>query len=164
MVMVVVVLGILASMALPSFLNMLRNSEVRNAAESLRNGLQRARAEAVSRNANVQFVLGTGTSWTVDYVTKPNVSDPVLDSRSGSEGSSKVTVTAKAADGTTDATTVTFNSLGQIVANATPPTLAQIDLDAAGSTRPLGVVIGAGGNARVCYQSATASHMRPCLP
>ena len=50
LVVVVVVLGILSGLALPSFFQMLRNSEIRTAAESVSNGLQRARAEAVTRN------------------------------------------------------------------------------------------------------------------
>lgn len=162
LVVVVVVIGILTSLALPTFLQMLRNSEIRTAAESIRNGLQRARAEAVTRNANVSFVLASGTSWSVV------VGGATLESRSGDEGSKTVTATARAADGTTDATTITFNNLGQVVANPPPPTpnptLAQIDLDAAGSGRPLGVVIPAGGNARVCYQAAGTSHPRACLP
>jgi len=66
-----VVLGVLVGLGMPSFIQMLRNAETRAAAESVANGMQRARAEAVSRNAKMQFVLGSGTSWTVDYVTKP---------------------------------------------------------------------------------------------
>ncbi len=166
LVVVVVILGILTSLALPSFLQMLRTGEIRNAAESVVNGMQRARAEAVARNANVQFVLGTGTSWTVDYVIKPVVTDPSLDSRNSSEGSRNVTVTAVASDFTA-ATTVTFNNVGQVVANATPPnpnpTLAQVDLQAVGSNRNLRVTIAAGGNAKMCDPTmASGSNARAC--
>ena len=77
----------------PSFQQMLRNSEIRVAAESVANGLQRARAEAVSRNAKVQFVLGAGTSWTVDYVPR-RIPTPPLDSRASTEGSANATITA----------------------------------------------------------------------
>ena len=167
LVVVVVILGILTSLALPSFLQMLRTGEIRNAAESVVNGMQRARAEAVARNANVQFVLGTGTSWTVDYVIKPVVTDPSLDSRNSSEGSRNVTVTAVASDLITAATTVTFNNVGQVVANATPPnpnpTLAQVDLQAVGSNRNMRVTIAAGGNAKMCDPTmATGSNARAC--
>ena len=83
----VAVLGILVTVGMPSFTQMLRNSEVRGAAESIANGLQRARAEAVARNANVQFVLaGTRDFLDVDYVTKPVPTDPPIDHGSAPKG------------------------------------------------------------------------------
>lgn len=156
----IVVMAILSTIAMPSFVQMLRNSEVRNAAESLVNGMQRARADAVSRNANVQFVLGAGTSWTVDYVVKPVLTDPPLDSRSGNEGSANVTITILPAV----ATTVTYNNVGQVIANADASvTLTRVDVNATGSTRNLRVTIGAGGNAKVCDPSlAAGSSPRAC--
>jgi type IV fimbrial biogenesis protein FimT len=160
----IVVLGILVSLGMPSFREMLRNAEIRAAAESVTNGLQRARAEAVARNANVKFVLGTGSSWTVDYVVKPVSTDPAIDTRAGSEGSANVTVTALAADASTAATTATFNNLGQLVANAdASATLARVDFASVGSTQSLRVTIGAGGNAKACDPSLIAgSSPRAC--
>ena len=160
----VVVVAILAGLGMPSFVQMLRNAEIRNAAESVANGMQRARAEAVARNAKVQFVLGTGTSWTVDYEVKPVSTAPPLDSRSGSEGSKDVTRTAVAADLTTAATTVTFNNLGQVVANAdSSVTLVRVDLVAVSGNQNLRVTLGAGGNAKMCDPSlATGSSPRAC--
>jgi type IV fimbrial biogenesis protein FimT len=152
-----VVLAILVSLGLPSFLQTLRNAEIRAAAESIVNGLQRARAEGVTRNANVEFVLGAGTSWTVDYAVKPVPGAPALDTRSSSEGSKNVTITAVASDLVTPATKVTFNNLGQIVANAgspAPPTLARVDFLATGGNATLRVTLGVGGNAKVCDPTA----------
>jgi type IV fimbrial biogenesis protein FimT len=144
-------------MALPSFLQMLRNSEIRNAAESIANGLQKARAEAVTRNNNVSFTLGSGTSWTVAFVPDGST----VESQSGKEGSASVTATAVAADGTTAATAVTFNNLGQVVPNAA--NLARVDLAASGGSKNLRVTVGAGGNAKVCDPSLTAgSSPRAC--
>jgi prepilin-type N-terminal cleavage/methylation domain-containing protein len=54
-----VIVGLLLVMALPGFGTWLQNSQIRNAAESLQNGLQLTRAEAVRRNTRVQFVLGS---------------------------------------------------------------------------------------------------------
>jgi len=156
LVVVVVVLGILSGLALPSFFQMLRNSEIRTAAESVSNGLQRARAEAVTRNSNVIFTLGTGSSWTITLTDAT-----VVENRVAAEGSANVTVTAKAADGTTAATTITFNNLGQAVANVA--NLARVDLTSAGGTKDLRVTIGAGGNAKVCDPSlASGSSPRAC--
>lgn len=162
----IVVLSILVGVGMPSFVQMLRNAEIRTAGEALVNGLQRARAEAVSRNASVKFVLGAGTatSYTVDYVTKPVPSDPAIDSRSSTEGSTNVTRNALASDGTTAATTITFNNLGQVIANADASvTLSRIDITATSGNQNLRVVIGAGGGARVCDPNlATGSSVRAC--
>jgi type IV fimbrial biogenesis protein FimT len=161
----VAVLAALITVGLPSFTQMLRNYEVRVAAESVSNGLQRARAEAVARNSSVQFALGSGTSWTVDYVTKPVPTDPPLDARSSAEGSANVARAAVAVDLTTAATTITFNNLGQVIANAdASPALAQVTFNstAAGGNQTLRVTVGAGGNARVCDPSLPSTNLRYC--
>ena len=159
------VLGVLTVVGLPAFRQMLQNYQVRVAAESVANGLQRARAEAVARNAAVQFFLGAGTSWTVDYVTKPVPTDPPLDSRSSAEGSANVALAAVAADLATAATTITFNNLGQVIANVpASPALGRVTFNAAatGGNQTLRVTIGAGGNARVCDPSLPPANVRYC--
>lgn len=157
----VVIVGILAALAMPSLQQMLRNSEVRNAAESITNGLQRARAEAVSRNTNVQFVLGVDGTWAVDYVVKPNPAAPPIDSQSGEEGSPNVTLVAVATDLATPADTVTFNNLGQIQDPGTA--ISQVDIAAPGATQNLRVTLGVGGGARMCDPSlAPGSSPRAC--
>ena len=163
MMVTVVILAVLVMMGLPSFQQTLRNYQVRAAAESVSAGLQRARAEAVARNASVQFVLGSGTSWTVDYVTKPVPTDPPLDSRSSSEGSANATLTAVASDLSTAATTITFNNLGQVIANVpASPSLSRVTFAATGGSENLQVRIGAGGNARVCDPSLPSTNVRSC--
>jgi type IV fimbrial biogenesis protein FimT len=158
----IAVLGVVVAAGMPSFTQMLRNSEVRNVSNSIANGLQRARAEAVARNASVQFVLGTGTSWTVDYVTKPVPTDPPLDSRSSSEGSSHASLTAVAADLVTPATTITFNNLG-LVTSPAATTLARVTVTVTGGNQTNRVVIGTGGNASVCDPSLVhGSSPRAC--
>ncbi len=154
----IAIVAILAMFAMPSFQDMLRNAEIRNAAESITNGLQRARAEAVARNTNVQFILGTGSSWVVSVVSAPN---PPIDSRSSNEGSRSVTVNAWATDLTTPATTVTFSNLGVVVPNVA--SLTQVELAAVGGSQNLQVTIGAGGNARMCDPNlASGSSPRAC--
>ena len=159
----IAVLGILTAIGMPSFLQMMRNRQIQNGAETLVNGIQRARAEAVARNANVQFVLGAGASWTVDYVTKPVAADPVLDQRNSAEGAADVTLTALASDGATAATRITFNSVGQVVSNANGSlALARVDIASTGGTS-LRVTVGAGGNARTCDPAlAAGSSLRAC--
>lgn len=165
MMITVAILAILTVLGLPSFRQLLQNYQVRVAAESVANGLQRARAEAVARNAQVRFVLGAGTSWTVDYVTKPVPTDPPIDSRSSAEGSPNVTIVAVAADLVTAATAITFNNLGQVTANSpASQTLAQatFNANATGGNQTLRVAIGAGGNARVCDPSLPITNLRYC--
>jgi type IV fimbrial biogenesis protein FimT len=153
------VLAVITAWGLPSFLQMLRNYQIRVAAESVANGLQRARAEAVSRNASMQFVLNTNTSWTVDYVSKPVVTDPPIDSRSNQEGSQNASVTFTP----TAASIVTFNNLGQVIVNAdTSATLTQVDFTATQGNQNLRVTVGAGGNARVCDPSLPSTNVRAC--
>jgi type IV fimbrial biogenesis protein FimT len=134
----VAVMAILVTLAVPNFRTWFQNAQIRNAAESITNGLQRARAEAVARNTSVQFVLGTGSSWTVSVVGDGTQ----IDHRDSAEGSSNVTVTVVPGG----ATTVTFNNLGQVT-DVAP--IAQVDLAAAGGS-PLLVTLGVGGNAKMC--------------
>ena len=161
----VAVFATLITVGLPSFRQMLQNYQVRVAAESVANGLQRARAEAVARNAPVFFALASSSSstWTVDYVTKPVSTDPPIDSRSSAEGSANVAVTAVASDLSTAATSITFNNLGQVTSPAAT-TLARVTFNASatGGNQTLRVVIGAGGNAKVCDPSLPTTNLRYC--
>jgi type IV fimbrial biogenesis protein FimT len=65
----VVIVGVLATIALPSFNEFIQRSNLKSSAESVLNALQLARAEAVRRNEQMTFTLGTGsgpTSWEVN--------------------------------------------------------------------------------------------------
>lgn len=152
----ITILAILLGVAMPSFQAWLRNTQIRNAAESVTNGLQRARAEAVLRNTNIAFALGTDSSWTVSVVTPASV----IESRPSTEGSNNVTRTVLPAG----ATTITFNNFGGVVANAdASATLTQVDLAAVGGSQNLRVTIGVGGNARMCDPNlASGSSPRAC--
>lgn len=155
----IAVMTILLAIALPSFRSMIQNSKIRNAAESVANGLQKARAEAVARNTNVTFVLGadaagTYTSWTVNVVSTATV----IESRGSNEGSESVTRTVSPAN----ATTVTFNSLGGIVVNADGSAqLAEVKFSAINGSKDLGITIGAGGNTRMCDTTLSLSDSNP---
>lgn len=170
----IAVLTILLSVAMPNFQTWILNSQIRNAAESIQNGLQRARAEAVARNTNVEFKLlgndascfdsatlisSTCSSWEVKL---PGSS--VIDSRSASEGSKQVKRTVTPAG----ATTATFNNVGLLTANAdATATLTQIELDstklAPADSRELRVMIASpGGNVRMCDPRAPANTLSAC--
>ena len=143
------IIAILMALAMPSFQSWIRDIQIRNAAEAITSGLQRARAEAVARNTSVAFALGTDSSWTVSVVTPA----ATIESRSSNEGSKDTTRTVLPAG----ATTVTFNNLGAIVANnGGSASLTQVDLTAVGASRNLRVTIGVGGNAKMCDPSLAA--------
>lgn len=144
----IVIMAILLAIALPSFKTWMLNTQIRTATESIQNGLQLARAEAVRRNERVKFVLGAASSWAVS-----TDAGTAIQSRTSSEGSSSVTVTVTPLN----ATTATFNALGRIVANTdTTSSLTQIDLGVPTSILPanlsqsLSIMITSGGQVRSC--------------
>ncbi|MDP2144992.1 MAG: GspH/FimT family pseudopilin [Gallionella sp.] len=154
----IAILAILLGLAVPSFQTWLQNSQIRNAAEAVLNGLQRARAEAVARNTNVEFVLGTGSSWVVQLADGTDI-----ETRSANEGSRNVTATVTPAG----ATTVTFNNFGGLGLNADASApFTQVELDSsvltAAESQELRVTIGLGGNARMCDPNAPAGSPRAC--
>ena len=164
---VVSVLGILTALAMPNYRIWIENTRIRNAAESIQTGLQKARLEAIKHNAPVRFVLGANSAWTVGCVTpvldinNDGVDDcpATIESRAASEGSSaniSVTVTPNGA------TTSIFNNLGTV---ATP---VRFDVDSAtltaAASRDLRINIGVGGISRMCdpYSGLAAADPRRC--
>lgn len=61
----VVLVALLTSLAPPSAIGWLEQGRVRAAAELIHAGIQLARAEAITRNSRVQFLLNVDTSWAV---------------------------------------------------------------------------------------------------
>lgn len=156
----VVVLAVLMSLAAPSFREFVVRGQIRTATESVENGLQVARAEAVHRNARIRFVISSQTgqsSWTV---SEDSTGNAIQLSRAGGEGSASVTITSTPAD----ATTVTFNSFGRVVANSDASTrMTQLDLtipDApSGSLRR--ITISPGGAIRLCNPDSNLASTDP---
>jgi type IV fimbrial biogenesis protein FimT len=170
----VAVLSILVSLAAPGMKIWLQNAQIRNAAESVQNGMQRARAEAVARNMNVEFVLSgtdanckaanTCSSW----VVREAVGHASIESRNSGEGSADITRSVLDAG----ATTVTFNNFGGRVSNADgSAAISSITFDSdpaimpASDSRELRITIGAsgvGGTVRMCDPSLPSSNPRGC--
>jgi hypothetical protein len=73
-------------------------------------------------------------------------------------------LTAVAADLATAATTITFNQLGQVVANSpVSPSLSQVTFAVTGGNQTLLVKVGTGGNSKVCDPSLPVTNFRSCL-
>lgn len=159
---VVALIGILAVFAIPSYTQMIQNARIRTVAESIQNGLQKARAMAVTNNAPVRFVLvGDNSAWTVGCVTATTTCPAIIEEHKASEGASAATTITR---DPVAATTLTYTNLGSRSANAGE--LLRINIDSSALTsedsRDLSVVIGTGGGVRMCDPNLPSSDLRAC--
>lgn len=161
LVVTVVVLMTVSVFAIPAFQASIGNSQIRTVTESIKNGLQQARVEAIKRNARIRFTLQANGAWQLGCV--PALDAPVaaaapacpaiISQKSASEGSSaNITIVA-------DNPSVVFTGFG-----ARDPAVAnglsrvdvsnnQVDQD---ELRALRIILAAGGHARVCDPAVTA--------
>lgn len=172
MVVALAVIGILMASIMPSVSEWMTNSKVRMAADSIQSGLQAARGEAVKRNRSITLwlvtlsdnkvmddsckVSATGASWVVS-VNSPDgkcsaaastTTDPmVVQSHPSGEGSAGVTASATAADGSTAASSVTFNGFGQVTGASQ---IGKIDVTAPNATRSLRLIVSTSGSVLMC--------------
>lgn len=163
LVVAMVVLGVLMSMAIPSFQSWIQNTQLRTASESVLAGLQLARAEAVRRNTRVQFTLA-GVSfqdWTVGCATvvgdanADGVDDcpAVIQSRTAAEGTANVTVAV-------DNATITFAGLGRADLAMTADITNPVGGNCAaigGPMRCSRIMVSTGGQIRMCDPAITIS-------
>ena len=159
---VVAVIGVLGALAIPSYQQWLANSRIRNAAESIQNGLQKARALAVTNNAPVRFVLvGNNSAWAIGCVTVSSTCLAVIEDHQANDGASNTTTVTKTPS---TATTLTYTNLGSRSANAGELLSVDIDSSAISTTdsRELRVVIGTGGSVRMCDPNLPSTDLRAC--
>jgi type IV fimbrial biogenesis protein FimT len=166
-----VILAILVILGFPSYEQWIRNTRIRNAAESIQNGLRLARNEASQRGTNVRFQLtGANTAdWTVCQLPTANAAATNCTAGTiiqtfpaqGGAGSVVVTVSTDPATilnnaafnvtvsgGTPNG--VTFTSLGRPAASGAS-SVVRIDTTAtAANSRRLVTSISAGGAIHMC--------------
>lgn len=156
------VAAVLIVAALPSYTAWIQNSQIRTAAESVLNGMQLARGEAVRRNDNVQLALGVQSSWTVSAPNPPppTPAPEVIQVRDFGAGSRNVTVTPTPVG----ATIITFGPLGTVVANANASaSITQLNFGVPAAilsstvSRDLRITVSAGGNVRMCDPKVTVT-------
>ncbi len=161
LIVVIAIITILAEIAAPSYLAWIQNTKIRTAAESIQNGLQKARSEALLRNTRVQFMLDdTQSSWHVECVdsTKcPDLPGGQVEARSSKDGSANdISIAAGGA------TTVIFNNFGV----KSGGDLVQVVVDStvlnANDSRDLRIDIGGNGVVRMCDPNTGASDPRKC--
>lgn len=174
----IAVFGILVVLGAPSFSTWLQSSQVRTAAESIVNGLQMARAEAVRRNTPVRFSL-TSASGLVDWEicasnNAPCPASDLIQQRSNTEGSVNARVGVyEDGDGNNASnystvvpagnempTHVLFNSLGRTVNDGSGDDTVRIDVTNArnANARRMVITISIGGQVRMCDPALTATN------
>ena len=162
---VVAILGLLIVMALPAVGEWLKNTQIRTAAESLQNGLQQARNEAVRRNLPVEFRMLAGSSWEV-RLADTTVVDRLLATRASAEGSADVVLSQDPAG----AMIVAFDGMGRRMltnvdgSNVLTGICADLPATvlATAKTRDLQVNISLSGQIRMCDPKVGASDSRHC--
>jgi type IV fimbrial biogenesis protein FimT len=176
----ITIAALLLTLAIPEFRTAMQNRQIRTAAEAIQNGLQLARTEALRRNRQVQFVLGTGNSWTVGC----NPSDMTLDNglpicpdtiqarpQQDSSANAQVASQQVAAGGAVVAPSnvVAFTPLGRttlpagasnqfLVTNPSGGTCAGVG----GEMRCLNIAVTANGQVRMCDPAVAAGDLRAC--
>lgn len=165
LMMTMVILGLLMMIGVPQFRVWMQNVQIRTAAESVLNGMQTARNEAIRRNEAVQIKLTTGSGWIINTKADPDADPPVM-KRAHEEGSdnASLTVTPGGAD------TVTFTALGRVDTTNQDGSaiMNSIVFDntnmPAAESRELRIVIPTGGGIKLCDPQAPASDPRSCPP
>lgn len=172
----ITILGVLLVLGLPEAFTWMQNSRIRTAAQSISSGLQLARAEAVRRNAQVEFVPtndspvaasmatlvpnNSGSNWVVRVYQAPNPYTAADFIQGGAEASPNVTISVGVPN-------VVYSTLGRVALNPTTVIVANPKGGAcipAGPMRCLFVTIQAGGQIRVCDPSipTSAGDTRSC--
>lgn len=165
MMIAITVIALLLGFGMPSYSTWIQNSQIRTATESIQNGLQLARAEAVRRNTPVQLAFDAlpASTWTITVVN----GGEQVQRRLAGDGSlnATVSVTSGAITTSAGAFSLAFNGLGRMTA---PAAAAAINVDvptailAADKSRDLRIAVGLGGDVRMCDPNVTAGDSRAC--
>nr|WP_301334587.1 GspH/FimT family pseudopilin [Variovorax dokdonensis] len=177
------VLGILMFAAMPMIGNWMANARIRSATQSLQNGLETARNEAVRRNESVTFwmidltdpsALGDGctlSSTSPSWIVSINAptghcgDDPSTTSSprivqgraAGADATSQLAVKALQVDGEKSANSITFNGFGRPV---DPASLARIDVTGVSESTnyvALRLMVSNAGQVRMCDPRVTTA-------
>jgi len=178
-------IGMTLAVGIPNFARYMQNTQNRTAAESILNGLQLARSEAVKRSTQVRFELTDATgkvAWNVGCLTVTDDCPANIGEYNGLEGNrnSRVGVSTAAVaspppanqyavalepgaemDGATPAG-VTFNSMGRVIGAA----ITRIDVVALeqAEVKRYVLTIAPGGQIRMCDPTlAYANSPQGCI-
>jgi type IV fimbrial biogenesis protein FimT len=166
MMVTITLMSVLTMLAMPSFTTWIANNKVRTVSDSLQNGLRFAQSEALRRSRPIVFSLtnstapqtsltaaANGSNWSIN-VSKSNLDANNVFMQAGvlPDVAASVQIAGPAA--------VCFNSMGRLVANTdtgvsgascdTASTVFIYDITLTGADRPLRVLVGLGGQVRMC--------------
>lgn len=187
----VAILGILLALGASSFRVWISNMRIRTAAESIQNGLQLARGEAVRRNALIRFQLTDGiapgcalsttaSNWVVSFddpAAAGSCAGPFLNeafpvSDTVNNPAPRIIQVRSAAEGSRDVlvaadqSTFIFNGLGRITpVPATNPVTINVSKPNAGDCtqlRCLRITVTVGGQIRMCDPNRPAGDPQRC--
>ena len=153
LVVTIAVLVAVSTIAIPAFQSSIGNAQIRTVTESIRNGLQQARAEAIKRNARVRFTLQADSAWQIGCVTVTVTCPALITQKKAVEGSSS-NISAIA-----DNNTAVFGSFGTrdpAIADALTVVNVTHSQVVSDQRKALRVMLNAGGNVKVCDPSVTA--------
>lgn len=180
-----VIIGILLALAAPSYSAWIQNTKIRTTAESILNGLQMARGEAVRRNTRIQFSLTndltvtcalstTGVNWIVSFDNPAGLCNSAMLNEAADAGdlvaspAPRIIQIKPAAEGSVgiavaaDQSSIIFNGLGRIV----PVPAATININVSNPTAGTCAALGGGGGPMRCMRVAvsTGGQVRMCDP
>ncbi len=179
--------AILLFTVMPDVTAMVANNRIRAAAESYMQGLQRARNDALRTNQNVTFWLTTPNAsgvldntcalsssargWVVSVANPTSqcaaasgASAPQISERAvGGATGGNVVVLAVQSDGSTAATSATFDGFGRVSGASQLQTVCLRNATAGNNFRPLRIEVLPGGVIRLCEPRVTnANDPRIC--
>jgi type IV fimbrial biogenesis protein FimT len=165
------VLGIVVAIAIPNLSSWMQNVQVRTAAESLLNGVQIAKGEAIRRNSQAKFSM-TSTSgvadWSVIFVQDGSTVQSwkgaqAKNARVGASAAATQNYATALAAGAGMPASVTFNALGHVVNVGTDITRIDVTNAADSTARRLVIVISPFGFVRLCDPALSlASNPQGC--
>lgn len=167
----ITLLGILATLSIPSFTGWIRNSQIRTVADAFQTGVRTAQAESVRRNRQVVMwftngdpltggtPIAGGKNWGLQTVAQFGEAAEYITGGKLADIASSVAIANDMASNA-----ICFNSVGRMVANpsstgisgaacqvpASPATGANFNVTLTGADRPLRVIVQIGGQMRMC--------------
>lgn len=171
------VTAILMVIAVPAFSKWFGNIEIRSTAESLRAALQKARTEAISRNANVRFNLTDSNgipNWTISCV-RVSSNCPAEIKRQNASGNSEVRIgistnqnasstNTAIASGTLLPAEITFSAIGTATNITNNTEISRIDITHFNNKTDLRLVllISTMGMIRLCNPAVVSPNPETC--
>ncbi|MBB5191973.1 type IV fimbrial biogenesis protein FimT [Silvimonas terrae] len=163
---VLTITAILVALTAPALQQYFLNNRIRSVTEQVRDGLQKARMEAIRRNTTVNFSLSgsggtTGTGWNI---VLPSAST-TLYSRTAESGEATLTATGSTTPGSLQPA---FNGSGRFANGITGYTVTVTSGTCSTQSSPnsgnrcLNVVVSSLGNIKICDPALSSSNPAGC--